>query len=160
MHPKIHCIVQDFEHLDSQFQDLCPQELKNRVSFQAHNFWKEQPVKNADIYMLKRVLHDYSDKYASKILENLLPMKIGSRVLVIDAVKPPRGIMPWHFERMLTSLDLQMLVALSSKERTAEEWIALFKGVDPRFALKSVVKPEQSSTSVMEFVLNQEDLKV
>lgn len=154
-HPNIRCIVQDFEHLDSQFQDLCPQELKSRVSFQAHNFWEEQPVKGADVYLFKRVLHDYSDKYASKILENVLPaMKLGSRVLVLDQVKPPRGAIPWYLERTLSSLDLQMLVSLSSKERTVEEWIALFKAVDPRFGLKSVVKPEQSSTSVMEFTFH------
>jgi hypothetical protein len=78
----------------------------------------------------------------------------------MDIVRSQRGVMPWYFERMLTSLDLQMLVALSSKERTIEEWMGLFRGVDPRFGLKSVVKPEESSTSVMEFGFNEEDLNV
>ena len=67
-HPNMHCIIRDFEHLDFKFQNSCPQELKNRVSFQAHNFWEEQTVKGADVYMFKRIFHDYSDKYAPKIL--------------------------------------------------------------------------------------------
>jgi hypothetical protein len=101
-HPNLRCIVQDFERLHADFQAACPPELKCRVSFQAHNFWEEQPVKGADVYMFKRILHDYSHKYASKILAQIVPaMKPGSRIIVMDGLLPPRGAMPWYLERLL-----------------------------------------------------------
>lgn len=155
-HPKLHCVVQDFARLDDDFRAACPPELKSRVSFQSHNFWEEQPVKGADVYMLKRILHDYSDKYASKILAQIITvMKPGSRVIVMDGVLPPRGAMPWYLERLLVSLDLQMCVGLSSKERTKEAWEELFKSVDERLELKSVVHPEGAYDSVIEFILKE-----
>ncbi|KAF8351882.1 S-adenosyl-L-methionine-dependent methyltransferase [Amanita rubescens] len=42
-----------------------------RVQFQVHDFFAPQPPMDASIFFLKNVLHDWSDKYGSKILKRL-----------------------------------------------------------------------------------------
>ena len=37
----------------------------------AHDFFKPQPVKNASVFLLRKILHDGSDEYAIKILQQL-----------------------------------------------------------------------------------------
>ena len=39
-------------------------ELGDRVMFQAHNFFTEQPVRGADAYLFRFILHDHPDRYA------------------------------------------------------------------------------------------------
>lgn len=38
------------------------EELQKRVEFQSHDFFQEQPVKGADVYLLRFILHDHPDK--------------------------------------------------------------------------------------------------
>ncbi len=66
--------------------------MKERVFFQSHDFFTPQQIEGADIYLLRFILHDYSDTHATLILKNLLPaMKEGSRLLVMDGVLPQPG---------------------------------------------------------------------
>ena len=46
--------------------------------------------------------------------------------------------------------DMQMLVALNSKERTAEEFETLFEEADPRLKLVNVHRSAGSPLSIME----------
>jgi hypothetical protein len=87
--PGIKCVVQDLPKI-IEGADV-PKDLKNgdRLQFMSHDFFKEQPVKGADIYYLRWILHDWSDKYAMKILQSLIPaLKKGARVLVSDLCLP------------------------------------------------------------------------
>jgi hypothetical protein len=36
-----------------------------------HDFFQSQPVKNADVFLLRNILHDWSDKYCLQILRKL-----------------------------------------------------------------------------------------
>ena len=88
----IQCIVEDVPDAVAQGQQDLPLDLHGRVGFQAHDFFAEQPVKGADVYLLRLVLHDWSDKYAKKILEALVPaLKPGATVMVQDRVVPAWG---------------------------------------------------------------------
>jgi hypothetical protein len=72
------------------------------VSFMVHDFWKEQPLKGADGYMIRWCLHDWSDPYCIKILRGLIPaLKPGAKLLVIDSIVPPFGALPRSAARML-----------------------------------------------------------
>ena len=127
------CVVQDLPQLEGGFNAVVPDDLKPRVTFQVHDFFTPQPVKDADVYFFRLILHDWPDKYAIKILQNTVPaMKNGARVIVVDIVQPPPGGAPAWKERLGTTLDMQMMVALNSKERTQEEWVeeidALYEG--------------------------------
>lgn len=60
------------------------------VTYQAHNFFEEQPVKDGDVYFMRHVFHNHPDAECVKILTALLPaLKTGARVLVSEYVVPP-----------------------------------------------------------------------
>jgi SAM-dependent methyltransferase len=72
------------------------------VKFMVHDFFKEQPIKDADVYMLRWILHNWPDKYCIQILNALVPaLKPGSRVLVMDFVMPPPLVLPNLVDRKL-----------------------------------------------------------
>jgi O-methyltransferase/methyltransferase family protein len=83
-----------------------------------------QAVPSADLYLLKHVLHDWDDESCLKILRNVRAgMRSGARVLVIEMVIPEHlgaGPAPW--------MDLNMMVMLGAKERTAAAYGDLFAG--------------------------------
>ena len=89
-------VVQDLPGTAEEGQKILPAELKGRVKFQGHDFMKPQPVKNADVYFLRFILHNWSDKYCQKILENLLPaVKDGSRVVIYEFLLPEEADTLW-----------------------------------------------------------------
>lgn len=104
-HSTVKCIVQDSPGVIAQGQEKLPENLRERISFQAHDFFEEQPVKDADVYLLRLVLHDWSDKYATKIIKALVPaLKPGAKVVVNDRVIPGRGEAHYLVEREARSV--------------------------------------------------------
>lgn len=72
------------------------------VEFMPHDFFQEQPVKDADAYLLRWVLHDWSDVYCVKILRALIPaLKKGATIVVMESLTPPPGVLPNPIERKL-----------------------------------------------------------
>lgn len=139
-------VVQDLPEIVSKAQDQggVETEVATRVSFMPHDFFTTQPVKNAEAYFLRLILHNYSDKYAVEILRQLMPaMKKGpggSKLLIADQVmQPMRGSSSWDSssdgstgvsardESTMRFLDLQMLIMLNAKEREMVDWEALFR---------------------------------
>ena len=156
-HPNLTCIVQDYPDLMPNFAALLPTSLSTRVSFQAHDMFTPQPIKGADVYFLRYVLHDWPDSWCVKILEQVLPaMKSGSRIVVMEGVMEPMG--GYHgsktLERIATSLDLQVMTMMNAKERTEEDWKDLFQRVSPSLVVKALVKPNGSAMSVIELELH------
>lgn len=154
-HPNIDIVVQDFAALEGGFNANTPDNLKDRVTFQVHNFFTEQPVKDADIYFFKHILHDWSDRDNIRILRALLPaMKNGKRIFVVDNLLPPPGVLPLTIERVLTSLDMQMLTC-NGKERTREDWEWLFTTADPRYKIKAFTNPPGYSGICIDVVFEE-----
>jgi hypothetical protein len=98
-----------------------------------------------DIYMLKRVLHDWDDEHSIRILRSCREaMPAHARMLVIDAVVPP-GNEP-HASKVY---DVAMMTIFDGKERTAEEFDVLFAAA----GLKAVrVIPTPGTLSIIEAV--------
>ena len=88
-------VVQDLEKVVAQArEEHANNDNIERVKFQAYNFFTPQPIKNADIYLLRMICHDYSDKYAAQILSNIVPaMGPDSRILIVDTVMPEVGVL-------------------------------------------------------------------
>jgi hypothetical protein len=83
--PDLHFVVQDLPKVIEDAKTKVPAELADRVTFMAHDFFKEQPVKDADIYYFRWILHDWSDKYCIKILKALIPaLKPGARIVLSE----------------------------------------------------------------------------
>jgi hypothetical protein len=148
-------VVQDFSGLEENFNATVPDKFKFRITFQAHDFFTPQPVKNADVYFLRHILHDWADTKAVDILQNIVPaMKDGARIVVADRVLPPPGSVPMTQERMIRAADIEMMTMLNSKERTREDWIALFEKADKRLKVKDFVQPLGMQDTFIKVVFN------
>ncbi|KAJ5721473.1 O-methyltransferase family 2 [Penicillium malachiteum] len=149
--PSVKCIVQDLPEYVAQGKQMLPTELESRVRFQAHDFFQEQPVKDADIYLLRHVLHDWSNTYARKILKALIPaLKPGAKIILNDRVIPGFGEAHYLLERESRDYDLYMFTLTNAQERTRLDWDHLFRDTDPRFKLMHVYKPEGSILHILE----------
>lgn len=83
----IEFVVQDLEGTIRDGKEALPQDMEPRIKFMQHDFFTEQPVKMADVYFLRWILHDWSDKYATMILRSLVPaLKDGARIILYENV--------------------------------------------------------------------------
>ncbi|KAI2609227.1 hypothetical protein GGR54DRAFT_618215 [Hypoxylon sp. NC1633] len=65
------------------------------VEVMVYDFFEEQPVKDADVYVYRWILYNWPDKYCVKILRALVPaLKPVSRILVVEQVMPTPGVLP------------------------------------------------------------------
>jgi len=96
-------------------------ELAGRWNTIEGDFFAFAPA--GDIYLLKRILHDWDDANCVTILRHCrAALSPAGRVLVVDAVipkdnKPHQG----------KGMDLLMMASLTGRERTRQEFAALFQ---------------------------------
>ncbi|KAJ7277953.1 S-adenosyl-L-methionine-dependent methyltransferase [Mycena rebaudengoi] len=86
--PHLRVIVQDRPAVVAEgiklWMDKLPEAMETgRVQFQAYNFFDSQPVHNASVFLMKQILHDWSDTYASRILVQLRRSAAPSTKLVL-----------------------------------------------------------------------------
>lgn len=76
-------------------------------------------MRDADVYLLRMILHDWPDDKAAKILRKIVAAmdKTKSRLLIIDIVLPVPASVPVQVERIVRARDLTMMQAFNSKER-------------------------------------------
>jgi O-methyltransferase domain len=81
-----------------------------------------------DAYVLKHIIHDWDDDKSIRILRNVrAAMKPNAKLLLIEAVVPVDD--REHLAKLLT---LEMLVALTGRERTEAEYAELLRRADFR----------------------------
>lgn len=116
--------------------------LAQRCQLVSGNFFEAIPT-GADAYMMRHIIHDWTDEQCQTILLNIhRAMKPEGRLLVIESVIPP-GNDPF-FGKLL---DLNMLVIPGGQERTVEEYRLLFANAG--FELLRVV-PTATEVSILE----------
>ena len=92
------------------------------------DFFTEVPG-GADVYLLSRVLHDWDDEDAVRVLRTCRrALRPDSVLLVVEAVLPERAVDDPAAVRM----DLHVLVLLQGRERTAAEYAQLFSAAGLR----------------------------
>lgn len=118
--------------------------VADRVDLVACDFFDAVPS-GADAYVLVRVLHDWGDDDAARILRRVREATgPAGRLLVVDAVVgAPNEDPPTAF------LDLMMLVSAGGRERTGPEWRELLAAAG--FRLAGIV-PAGPGRSVIEAV--------
>ncbi|EED14270.1 O-methyltransferase, putative [Talaromyces stipitatus ATCC 10500] len=139
-YPHLRFIVQDLPEVIDGAVDQLPEDdeavvtCKEKIEFMAHDMFDEQPVKNAEVYLLRYVLHDWGDEYCLEIIRNLIPaLKTGAKIVVQDHVLPEPGTMGLLQEMQMRSMDAIMMSLFNSREREADEWEDLFKRADESF---------------------------
>ncbi|PMD36716.1 S-adenosyl-L-methionine-dependent methyltransferase [Hyaloscypha variabilis F] len=99
--------------------DAVPDEQLPGVEKMVIDFFTPQPVKNAQIYYLRRIMHNWQDNEARKILKNIADaMAPDSRLLIGEMVVPdiPEGV-----DKTVYWMDLCMLI-IGGKERSEKEF--------------------------------------
>lgn len=145
-HPDVNTVLFEQAGVLEDPEDLAAAGLLGRVELIAGDFFDAVPP-GADLYVMKRVLHDWEDARATQILANCrAAMRPGARIAVIDAVMKP-GNAPDPNKH----LDLMIMALTPGKERTAAEFESLFAGAGLRMtrivapaapALLSIVEGE------------------
>jgi hypothetical protein len=125
-HPSVRGILFDQPHVVAGADPvLRAAAVADRVSVVPGDFFAEVPS-GADAYLLARVLHDWADEDALRILRNVrAAMAPEARVLLVEAVVGPPNEDP-----AAKFLDLMMLVSAGGRERTEDEWRALLSAAD------------------------------
>lgn len=97
-----------------------PQEDIPGVEKMVHDFFTPQPVKNAHIYHLRLILHDFYEPVCVEILKNIASaMGPTSRVLIRDFVVPERTVVGADY--MVYWMDFAMMT-LTGKEKTKKQF--------------------------------------
>jgi hypothetical protein len=95
--------------------------VADRCQLVAGDFFTSVPA-GADAYLLSRVLHDWTDDDARRLLAACRSaMPSGSRLLVVEALLPERA----QDQPAVIRMDLHMLVLLGARERTEAQYRTL-----------------------------------
>lgn len=141
-HSNIHGVLFDQSQVIAEPAHLNAAGMIDRCDLIAGDFFETAPP-DCDVYLLKRILHDWSDADAGRILTSVREAMPGDgRVVIIDALlKPGNEPDPNKF------LDLGIMALLRGRERTESEMKDVLNSA--RFELETVYPPEAPSTLSM-----------
>jgi len=135
-YPKMQGLLYDLPHVIERAQaNLEAAGVADRCQTAAGSFFESIPP-GADAYLLRHIIHDWTDEQSQTILTNCRQaMQSGSRLLIVECVIPPGN--DFHFGKLL---DLTMLTLPGGKERTADEFRRLL--ADSGLQLTRIVTTE------------------
>ncbi|KAM6501378.1 S-adenosyl-L-methionine-dependent methyltransferase [Amanita muscaria] len=156
-HSHLKFVIQDRPTVVENGIQIWKQEMPSalqsgRVKLEAHDFFKTQPQKDASVFILKHILHNWADDYSLTILKHLraaaTPPK--TRLICIDAILPyacrdaassaggiPGAVTVEAPEPLIANwglvsgtafyMDSIMMMACNSQERTIGQFDELFR---------------------------------
>jgi len=134
--PNLHGIVVDLPETVGSAETAARElGLSNRSTAVPSNFFEHVPA--ADLYLLKHILHDWSDDEAVSILkrcrESILP---GGKIAVVEILLGEMG------EPSLGPLmDLNMMIQCTGRERTLDEYRRLIEKAGFHFSKVKPIRP-------------------
>jgi SAM-dependent methyltransferase len=117
-HPQVRGVLFDLPHVIADAHSaIGARGLTDRCELVSGDFFEAVPP-GADVHILKQILHDWSDDEAIRLLRQCRDaLAPGGRLLIVEMVVPadnrPSAVQP---------MDLNMLVMLGGRERTADEF--------------------------------------
>jgi hypothetical protein len=108
-----------------------------------------ESVPRGDAYVLKHIIHDWDDDRCVRLLRNCRESMDGNgRIFCVDTVLPPMGDTSAAAGKIL---DIMVLLAIGGRERTRDQWEALYGAAGLRI---SRITPLQDNfgTSIIEGV--------
>jgi hypothetical protein len=143
--PRLCGLLYDLPHvIERAKSNLAAAGVADRCTTAAGSFFESIPA-GGDAYLMRHIIHDWDDERCRKILGNVRKViPPAGKLLVVEGVVPPGN--GSSFTKLL---DLTMLVIPGGKERTAEEYAALYSRAG--FRLTRIV-PTASEVSVIEGV--------
>jgi hypothetical protein len=143
-YPAMRGILSDLGHvLEGSRECIRRHGVESRVTVTTADFFKSVPS-GGDAYLLKHIIHDWDDPRAELILRNIhtaMGASKGKVILIEMVLTPGNHPHPGKF------LDIEMLTMVSGRERTEEDFRALFARAG--FRLTRIV-PTKSPACVIE----------
>jgi hypothetical protein len=132
-HPAIRGVIFDLEHVHAGAKSRISEHgLTGRCETAGGDFFAEVPA--ADAYIMKHIIHDWSDEKALTILKNCHRSGGGqTKVILVEAV-----LTPGNEPSFAKWLDLEMLLLPGGRERTEADFANLFEQAG--FGLTRVVQ--------------------
>jgi len=142
-HPKLKGILLDAPQvIEGTRSKIEAAGLADRCETVAGDFFKSVPA-GGDAYVMKWIIHDWDDKRAITILQNIRNrMQPNGKVIIVDCVVPENN--DPDFSKFF---DLNMMVMTGGKERTEKEFAQLLGAAG--FKLLRVI-PTKVPTSIVE----------
>jgi hypothetical protein len=142
-YPTLRGVLFDLGHVMERAKgNLLSAGVSDRCRVEQGDFFKAIPA-GADAYLFRHIIHDWTDEQSTLILTNCRKvMPATGRLLLVESVVPPGNT-----RSRAKDFDLAMLLYPGGKERTADEYRALFAGAG--FALHGIT-PTNSPVSVIE----------
>ncbi len=106
-----------------------------------------EAVPAGDLYILKHIMHDWTDELCIRILKNCHQSMQGEgRLICVDSVLPPLGAASGTSAKLL---DVSMMLFIRGKERTMEQWEQIYEAAG--FRIVSVTPLHDNfGTSIVE----------
>jgi hypothetical protein len=142
-YPALHGVLFDQPHvLDQAVPVLAAAGVAERCALVPGDFFQQVPP-GGDAYLLRRIIHDWDDEQSAAILRQChAAMPDHARLLLIEQViQPPNQPDPGKLA------DINMLVQLGGRERTAEEFAALLAGAGLTL---TTIHPTPGPSSIVE----------
>ncbi|TRY23946.1 methyltransferase [Brevibacillus sp. LEMMJ03] len=142
-HPGLKGVIYDVPSvIEGTRRHIAEAGLTDRCACIAGSFFESVPA-GGDLYVLKNILHDWSDDEAAAILRNCRrAIREDGKLLVMEMVVPA-GNQP----HPSTLIDLEMMIMATGRERTEAEFRTLFRKAD--FELERIV-PTSASVCMLE----------
>ena len=122
-------------------------EVADRLEYVGGDMFESVPA--GDVYIMKHIIHDWDDARSTRLLRRCRDAMEGDgRVICVDAVLPPMGEtagVPAKF------LDLNIMVFIPGKERTREQWDALYSAAGMKIVSVTPIA-DNFGTSIIEGV--------
>ncbi|QQS40073.1 MAG: methyltransferase [Acidobacteriota bacterium] len=120
--PEANGILFDQPHVVAGASVLAREGVAARTRVVEGDFFTEVPVE-ADVYLLKHIVHDWNDEESVTILSNVAASaKPGAKLLLVESVVEDTDV-----PSLSGIMDLNMLAMTSGRERTAGEYADLLK---------------------------------
>ena len=142
-HPQMRGVLFDIEHVIAGAKPrIAASGMSERIRTESGDFFKAVPA--GDGYIMKHIIHDWDDARSVAILKNIRSAMASrdGRLILLDTV-----LQPGNQPDLGKLIDLEMLLLPGGRERTGEEFRALF--AQAGFALTKIV-PTESPLAVIE----------
>ena len=138
-YPDVHGVLFDQEQVVAEPVHLERAGVLDRCDVVSGDFFDHVPP-DGDVYVLKRILHDWDDNTSVDLLRRCREAGAGkSRILTIDAV-----IKPGNAPDPNKTMDVGMMILTRGRERTEKEFRALYREAGLR--LTRIIPTELPST--------------
>ena len=130
-------VVFDYASVIQEGRAQCPVHLQSRVRYEAHDMFQSyQELESGDgdhVFILKQVLHDWSDTDCIQILSKVIEVLGQSgRILIIDSVKPIENV------SLSTAMsELMVMSMFGGFHRTYAQYERLIRATTSNVSLRS-----------------------